>query len=203
MQIVLITYPRLQMQYHYRLLSSIFQKFLLSIFEEYSLAAFLFLVIKKSEGLHGYFQKFIHQYGKDKDSENSPESFHVGRENIGNAFVSQFLLQVLKLNFTNYEVAPDLEVYAHLLLAKAKKNNIPIVFWFPALHPDAIKSISETNTPKVWGKFLTDSSEISKRYIDINQPENFCQDFMDPMHMGVSCFANSFPRFLEKIETYE
>ncbi|HRG48723.1 MAG TPA: DUF1574 family protein, partial [Leptospiraceae bacterium] len=69
---------------------------------------------KTSNLLHGYFQKFIHHYGKDEDSENTPESFHVGKENIGNAFVSQFLLQVLKINFTNYSVAPDLEVYAHL-----------------------------------------------------------------------------------------
>jgi hypothetical protein len=158
---------------------------------------------KTSNLLHGYFQKFIHHYGKDEDSENTPESFHVGKENIGNAFVSQFLLQVLKINFTNYSVAPDLEVYAHLLLAKAKKNNIPIVFWFPALHPDAVKSIAETNTPAVWEKFLQDSKGISSHFVNVNDPNNYCEDFIDPMHMGVSCFAKAFPRFLEKIETYE
>ncbi len=150
--------------------------------------------------LYGYFQKFIYGYGKQEDPETSPKSFRIGEERIANAFVSQFLLQALKLNFTNYKVAPDLAVYANLLLATAKKEKIPIVFWFPALHPLAKKAVSETNTPTLWDKFLKDSPEISKRYVDVNQPENFCDEFMDPMHMGVSCFAKSFPRILEKIE---
>lgn len=149
--------------------------------------------------LHGYFQKFIYDYGKQEEQQTSPESFRVGQETVANAFLSQSLLQVLKLNFTNYTVASDLAVYAHLLHLKAKKENIPIVFWFPALHPLARNAISETNTPNSWGAFLKDSPEISSDYIDVNFPENFCDEFMDPMHMGVSCFAKSFPRFLEKI----
>lgn len=150
--------------------------------------------------LHGYFQKFIYDYGKQEEQQTSPESFRVGQETVANAFLSQSLLQVLKLNFTNYKVAPDLAVYAHLLLAKAKKEKIPIVFWFPALHPLARNAISGTNTPSSWEAFLKDSPEISSQYIDMNYPENFCDEFMDPMHMGVSCFAKSFPRFLENID---
>lgn len=150
--------------------------------------------------LHGYFQKFIYDYGKQEEQQTSPKSFRVGEETVASAFLSQSLLQVLKLNFTNYKVAPDLAVYAHLLLAKAKKEKIPILFWFPALHPLARNAISETNTPSSWEAFLKDSPEISSEYIDMNYPENFCDEFMDPMHMGVSCFAKSFPRFLENID---
>jgi hypothetical protein len=51
--------------------------------------------------LHGYFQKFIYDYGKQEEQQTSPESFRVGQETVANAFLSQSLLQVLKLDFTN------------------------------------------------------------------------------------------------------
>ncbi len=147
-----------------------------------------------------FFKKFIYDYGKEEKLEAAPESFKVGEEKIANAFVNQFLLEMLKLNFTNYSISKDLEVYYHLLIEKAKKENIPIVFWYPALHPSAISSVSKTTTPTTWESFKNTLPQNSVTYIDLNVIPNSCEEFIDPMHMAVSCFARNFPLFLEKLE---
>ncbi len=143
--------------------------------------------------------EFISIYGAGGNLKEIPESSKVGFENSSKAFVNGFILQGIKEVYKNYRIAKDLEAYYYLLLNKAKKENIPIVFWSPTLHPLANKALSEINVPPLWESFLRKSG-ILPYYLNFNSNENFCNEFVDPIHMGFNCFPKNFHLFVEKVE---
>lgn len=147
-----------------------------------------------------YFQKFMIGYLQDgRVSLPLPASSRVGSEKIGNMFVFQTLLLGLKDVFRGYSVNPDLKSYFDRTVLLAEKNKIPVVFWFPALHPELRVYAQEVMNGKQWTSFIQ-AAEKQKGFIyyNMNTGESACEYFIDPMHMGVECFGQVFPVVLKK-----
>ncbi len=147
-----------------------------------------------------YFRKFMIGYLKDGSiSVSLPPSSQVGSEKIGNMFAFQTLLLGLRDAFRGYSVNPDLRHYFERTVLLAEKNRIPIVFWFPALHPELKNYAQEVMSGKEWTSFMQSAEKNSNFiYYNMNLGESKCEYFIDPMHMGVECFGEVFPLLLKK-----
>lgn len=147
-----------------------------------------------------YFRKFMIGYLKDgRISVPLPASSQVGSEKIGNMFAFQTLLLGLKDVFRNYSVDPDLRSCFERAVLLAEERKIPIVFWFPALHPELRAYAQEVMSGKEWTLFIQGAEKKKDfMYYNMNQGENKCEYYIDPMHMGVECFGETFPLLLKK-----
>ena len=102
--------------------------------------------------------------------------------------------------FGNYDIDPNLAKYVYLMLNRARTENIPIVFWRPAVHPMWQRVLDETKTQKKWDRLVRDIRKGGGYYIDMNKTGTLgCNYFKDPVHMDVRCFPELFTRKLKLV----
>ena len=91
--------------------------------------------------------------------------------------------------FSAYRIDPDLKSYVFAMARRARRENIPIVFWRPAVHPTWQTVIDQTKSADDWSLLIRDIRAAGGIYIDLNSPDLLkCDYFRDPVHMDVRCF---------------
>ena len=99
---------------------------------------------------------------------------------------------------------PALLQYVDLMLERSRKENIPIVFWRPPVHP-TWKAVLDRRLPKHrWDRLVRRIVEGGGGYLDLSKPGSVqCDYYMDPVHFGGECVAEIFARKLQYLGRWD
>lgn len=110
--------------------------------------------------------------------------------------------EMRKSMFSAYRVDKDMALYAHRILARLKKERIPVLFWNPAAHPVWLDAERGTDPRNEFAKLVMELEKEGGVYVNMSDKGRLtCAEFSDPVHLHPNCFTELAVRQIGAIKS--
>jgi len=150
----------------------------------------------------GLFSQITSNLSAEKVFQQTTPGIPVGQESpVMLMSYNHVASEMRRTMFSHYHVDSNLRRYPFLMLARAKKENIPIVFWNPAAHPVWLDKEKDCDVRDTYNLFLRELKREGGIYIDLSQDKMKCSEFSDPVHMHIHCFPEMAWKKISALES--
>ena len=172
------------------------------------LASKLFVTLNHKPGRPQPLQDIVYLRIKDVKSgkpltEVQQVSFIPGKESSMRLLEHEFYFHVMR-NLFSKKTYKTLAGYGVKIAKHAALIKVPVVFWYPRLHPEMDKYVNREENRQEW---LKTAEKLDNNYVvvvDHNKEKAECDLFIDPMHMDIKCYPEIFNKLvLARRQSYD